>query len=80
MQVKGIIKYLAPSRILTMEAEVHIRRLVELGAITLPEMVDWIGKTNPVWLDHIKPWKIRMRQLRSEFPSTVVQKLRGLFS
>ena len=80
MQVKGIIKYLAPSRILTMEAEVHIRRLVELGAITLPEMMDWIGKTNPVWLEHIKPWKIRMRQLRADIPSTVVSKLRGLFS
>jgi glycosyltransferase involved in cell wall biosynthesis len=80
MQVKGIIKYLAPSRILAMEAEVHIRRLVELGAITLPEMMDWIGKTNPVWLAHIKPWKIRMRQLRAEIPATVVGKLRGMFA
>jgi uncharacterized protein Smg (DUF494 family) len=80
MQVRGIIKYLAPSRILTMEAEVHIRRLVELGATTLPEMMQWITRTNPAWLPHIKPWKIRMRQLRADIPSTVVSKIRGLFS
>lgn len=80
MQVKGIVKYLQPSRILTMEAETHIRRLVELGATTLPEMMAWIAQTNPAWLPHIKPWKIRMRQLRAELPAKAVEKLRGLFS
>jgi hypothetical protein len=80
MQVKGIIKYLAPSRVLAMEAEIHIIKLLELEAITLPEMMDWIGKTNPVWLEVIKPWRIRARKLRSELPSKVVQKLRGLVS
>lgn len=80
MQVKGIIKYLAPSRVLAMEAEIHIIKLLELGATTLPEMMDWIGQTNPVWLDVIKPWRIRTRKLRSELPSKIVQKLRGLVS
>lgn len=80
MQVRGIIKYLAPSRILTMEAEVHIRRLVELGATTLPEMMQWIADTNPVWTPHIRPWRIRVRQLRAEIPAKAVAKLRGLFS
>jgi hypothetical protein len=80
MQVKGIIKYLAPSRALQMEAEHHIRRLVELDAITLPELMVWIGQTNPVWLDHIRPWRIRARQLRAQLPGQVMQKLRGLFS
>jgi hypothetical protein len=80
MQVKGIIKYLEPSRVLTMEAEVHIKRLLELDAITLPELMDWIGKTNPAWVPYIKPWRIRARQLRTQLPSTVMQKLRGLLS
>lgn len=80
MQVKGIVKYLAPSRVLTMEAETHIRRLLELEAITWPELMDWIRQTNPVWLDHIKPWRVRVRQLRAQLPSTIMQKLRGLVS
>lgn len=80
MQVKGIVKYLRPSKALVLEAENQIRRLLELDAIMLPELMDWIGNTNPVWLEHIKPWRIRARKLRSELPSTVVQKLRGLFS
>lgn len=80
MQFKGIVKYLRPSRILTLEAEVHIAKLIDLGATTWPEVMEWIGATNPEWVPHIKPWRIRMRKLRSELPSTVVQKLRGLFS
>jgi hypothetical protein len=80
MQVKGIIKYLAPSRVLTMEAELHIQRLLDLGAITWPELMDWIANTNPAWLPHIKPWRIRARKLRTQLPSAVAQKLRGLFS
>ena len=80
MQVKGIVKYLAPSRVLTMEAEVHIQRLLDLGAITWPELEDWIARTNPVWLSHIKPWRIRMRKLRSDLPATIARTVRGLFS
>jgi hypothetical protein len=80
MQVKGIVKYLTPSRALVLEAEHMIRRLLELDATTLPEMMDWIARTNPAWVEHIKPWRIRARKLRAELPSTVVQKLRGLFS
>jgi hypothetical protein len=80
MQVKGIIKYLAPSRVLAMEAELHIQRLLALEAITWPELVAWIETTNPLWVPHIKPWRIRMRKLRAELPSAVLQKLRGLFS
>jgi hypothetical protein len=80
MQVKGIIKYLTPSRALVQEAELHAQRLIDLGAITWPELMDWIGRTNADWLPHIKPWRMRVRKLRNQLPSTVVQKLRGLFS
>lgn len=80
MQLKGIVKYLVPSRNLVLEAELHIQRLIDLGAITMAELIDWIGKTNPAWLPHIKPWRLRMRKLRAELPAKAVQKLRGLFS
>ncbi|HEY5947975.1 MAG TPA: glycosyltransferase family A protein [Kofleriaceae bacterium] len=80
MQLKGIVKYLVPSRNLVLEAELHAQRLIDLEAITMPELIDWIGKTNPVWLQHIKPWRLRMRKLRAELPAKAVQKLRGLFS
>jgi hypothetical protein len=76
MQAKGIIKYLAPSRALRQEAELHIQRLIELGETTWPEMMEWIGKTNPAWLPHIKPWRMRVRRL----PATVAQRIRGLWS
>ncbi len=80
MQVKGIVKYLAPSRTLVLEAETHIKRLLELDAITLPELMDWIARTNPAWLGHIKPWRLRLQRARSELQSTVLGKLRGLLS
>jgi glycosyltransferase involved in cell wall biosynthesis len=80
MQVKGIVKYLTPSRALVSEAELHIQRLLALDAITWPEFLAWMEATNPVWVQHIRPWRIRMRKLRAEIPATVVQKLRGLFS
>lgn len=80
MQVRGIIKYLTPSRPLVLEAEAQIVRMLELEATTLPELMDWIARTNPMWIPHIKPWRIRARKLRAELPATVVQKVRGLFS
>ncbi len=77
MQVKGIVKYLSPSRILAMEAESHLARLLELKAIEWQEFRHWVGRTNPAWLDHVKRWRIQVRRLLR--PASVLSFLRELW-
>ncbi|HWR30930.1 MAG TPA: glycosyltransferase family A protein, partial [Negativicutes bacterium] len=52
-QFKGIVKYLAPSANLAVEAENHIAVLLELTDENWDEIRDWIQKTNPAWLSYI---------------------------
>lgn len=76
MQVKGIVKYLSPSRVLAMEAESQLARLLELKAIEWLEFRHWVAQTNPAWLRHIKRWRIQVRRLLR--PASVLSFLREL--
>jgi hypothetical protein len=62
MQVKGIVKYLSPSRPLAREVESHLARLLNLQAIDWQEFRGWVGRTNPVWLPHVSCWRIKVRR------------------
>lgn len=59
MQIRGIVKYLKPSRMLAVEAETHLQKLMSLGAITQDEFSSWIVATNPEWRGWIRPWRVK---------------------
>lgn len=66
MQVKGLIKYLQPSRNLAREAEYHVLRLLELDELNLKGFRQWVAGTNAAWLPHIyRPWRYRLLRIRS---------------
>ncbi|MDT8903855.1 glycosyltransferase family 2 protein [Anaeroselena agilis] len=62
-QLKGLVKYLYPSPNLVAEAEAVISILLDIGGTDWTEISKWIKKTNPVWLEHIKYWRIQMKRL-----------------
>jgi hypothetical protein len=80
MQARGIIKYLTPTAGLVAEAEAQIRRMIELEATTWPEFADWIAETNPVWLSHIKPWRMRFDRIRSQWPAALLRGLKSVYA
>jgi uncharacterized protein Smg (DUF494 family) len=67
-QVKGIIKYLDPTRISqTMLVEgviLNIVRLLELGELTWDDFRQWIEQTQPRWLRYITRRDIEWRRLK----------------
>ncbi len=71
-QLKGLVKYLNPSPNLVAEAETMIVILLDTGGTTWMEISKWIKETNPVWLEHIKCWRIQLRRL-------VRSKIAGLY-
>lgn len=61
MQAKGIIKYLRPSRVLAVEVESQLLRLLRLKAVSIDDFVSWGNEVNPAWNGWIKPWRIKAR-------------------
>jgi hypothetical protein len=50
MQIKGLVKYLAPAPTRVPEIIVFMDRLQELGELTYAEFLGWVKVTNPNWL------------------------------
>lgn len=60
-QIRGIIKYLAPSHEAVNLIQRHIMRLIELKELNIPDFKKWVHETNPGWLPLIKR---RLRRIR----------------
>jgi len=57
MQYKGIVKYLKPNKkYLVDEVNSAIQRLLELGACSPKNIMEWVRKANPEWTSFIR-WK-----------------------
>jgi hypothetical protein len=50
MQVKGLVKYMAPNVRYVHGIVVNMDRLQELGALDWKQFLEWIRHTNPAWL------------------------------
>jgi hypothetical protein len=66
MQVKGIIKYMQPSRQALARFGVmdNANRLMELGELTWSDFEQWVADTNPGWLPYLSPfwsWRARLK-------------------
>lgn len=71
-QVKGIIKYLKPSRHFSLWATNEIVSLLEIKAINLSELRGWIKKTNPKWLHYFSVHKIRLLKTARQIKKTLL--------
>lgn len=78
-QLKGLVKYLSPSSNLVAEAETMIAVLLETGGTDWAEISKWIKETNPVWLQHIKYWRIQSRRLVRDKMSKLYRVIRNLY-
>lgn len=58
MQIKGVVKYLKPTKNLKKEIEVLIVKLIELGQFDMTEFKRWVRKNNSCWLPHVSSAKI----------------------
>ncbi len=76
MQIRGIVKYLRPSRPLALEVERQLRQLIDLGATTESELRRWILETRPEWQGWIKPWRVALMSLADNTRSRVGALLR----
>ena len=75
-QIKGLVKYLDPDpRFIPGIAE-NVNCLQELDAMTWPEFIQWVSKTNPVWLPAIK--KEAEAQARKRYLNTAIQAARKI--
>jgi hypothetical protein len=60
MQVKGVLKYLRPSRTMFLWIGGDILRLFELGELDPKKLRQWIDDINPAWLPYYKPWQLNL--------------------
>ena len=78
MQVKGLVKYLAPSPELTPGIVLNVNRLQEMGELTWQDFLEWVKQTNPSWLplfaEHANPVK---KNETGNFLIRVIQKFRN---
>jgi len=69
MQVKGLIKYLSPSRRLLPEVVVCMNRLQDLGELNWAALIGWSKKANPQWTPLLTkeakkdPWRRLVRSI-----------------
>jgi hypothetical protein len=78
MQIRGIVKYLQPSRPLALEVENHLRQLIAMGATTQKDFQHWIENTRPEWQSWIKPWRVSLMSLADRSRSRAGSILRRL--
>jgi hypothetical protein len=63
MQVRGLLKYLVPTGTLRKEAEVHLHRLCDLGAMDAGTLELWLRAGRPEWRGVVS-WTRLQRQRR----------------
>jgi glycosyltransferase involved in cell wall biosynthesis len=63
MQIKGVLKYLEPSRRMFSWIEGDIMLLTERGELDPKKLRQWIRDINPAWLTYYRPWRLFLHRM-----------------
>jgi len=73
-QIKGVLKYLEPSRTMFSWIEGDIMLLFERGELDPMKLRQWIRDSNPAWLTYYRPWRIFLRRMVRKIRMSTVGK------